>query len=131
MTVFGVLADGMCIRKTYEAANTSNCEDFLRYVYKRTGPIFIIMDNASYHSKKMIERLRREGLKIEARFLPPYSPDLNPMETQWREDKRAVHGRTYPSVMALVKAVKDAVKSGVVKPVKMYGWLLPDAGSAQ
>jgi len=42
----------------------------------------VIMDNASYHSKK---RLREYALvyKVRVIFLPPYSPDLNPIEHIW------------------------------------------------
>ena len=115
----------------YWTASTSNYKDFLRHVGKKTGPIFIIMDNVSCHSKKMIEQMRQEGLEIEARLLPPYSQDLNPMEMQWKEDKCAAHGRTYPSVKAVTKAIKDVARSVVVKPVKMYDWLIPGASSAQ
>jgi transposase len=39
----------------------------------------IIMDNASFHRKKTVRELARRA-KCEVVFLPPYSPDLNPIE---------------------------------------------------
>ena len=40
----------------------------------------IILDNARiYHDENLIEFLQAFGICVE--FLPPYSPDLNPIET--------------------------------------------------
>lgn len=49
----------------------------------------IIMDNASFHRKKKLANLaRRHGVKLL--FLPPYSPDFNPIEKTWANMKRAL-----------------------------------------
>jgi len=42
----------------------------------------IVMDNASFHRKKVLCELARQA-KCEILFLPPYSPDLNPIEKEW------------------------------------------------
>lgn len=48
---------------------------------------FVVMDNASFHkSQKTIELIETVGCKII--FLPPYSPDLNPIEKFWANMKR-------------------------------------------
>lgn len=45
--------------------------------------IYLICDNAGYHkSKKVKEYL--ETSKIELMYLPPYSPNLNPIERLWK-----------------------------------------------
>ena len=45
------------------------------------------MDNVSFHkSKRTKELIESVGCKII--FLPPYSPDLNPIETFWANMKR-------------------------------------------
>jgi transposase len=47
----------------------------------------VIMDNASFHkSQKTIELIESVGCKLI--FLPPYSPDLNPIEKFWANMKR-------------------------------------------
>jgi transposase len=47
------------------------------------------MDNASFHRKKKLRNLaRRHGMKLL--FLPPYSPDFNPIERTWANMKRAL-----------------------------------------
>lgn len=47
----------------------------------------IIMDNASFHRKeKLMEIAARYGSIVI--FLPPYSPELNPIEKSWANFKR-------------------------------------------
>ncbi len=42
----------------------------------------IVMDNASFHKREdIIEAIEKVGHKIL--WLPPYSPDLNPIEKVW------------------------------------------------
>ena len=49
----------------------------------------LILDNASFHkSKETIELIEKAGYKVL--FLPPYSPDLNPIEKFWANFKRKV-----------------------------------------
>jgi transposase len=47
------------------------------------------MDNATHHPKKKLFNLaRRHGIRLL--FLPPYSPDLNPIEKDWANLKTAL-----------------------------------------
>lgn len=44
------------------------------------------MDNASFHKRDdMIRAISQDGHTPE--FLPPYSPDLNPIERKWAQTK--------------------------------------------
>ena len=46
----------------------------------------IMMDNASFHQRADIqEAIQAAGATLE--FLPPYSPDLNPIEKKWAQAK--------------------------------------------
>ena len=46
----------------------------------------IVMDNASFHKNRRIAKLlNRHGHRIL--WLPPYSPDLNPIENKWAQVK--------------------------------------------
>ena len=46
----------------------------------------IVMDNATFHkNKNILKMIKDKGHIVE--FLPPYSPDLNPIENKWSEKK--------------------------------------------
>jgi len=42
----------------------------------------IVLDNATFHKKSVLPELARK-YSCEVLFLPPYSPDLNPIEKKW------------------------------------------------
>lgn len=62
-------------------------KDFLIPVLK-PGQV-VIMDNASFHKSQESQRLiEQAGCKVL--FLPPYSPDLNPIEVFWANFKKMI-----------------------------------------
>jgi transposase len=64
--------------------------------YARSRKIYLIIDNAPAHkSKKVSKFLLSFTNKLELVCLPPYSPDLNPIEILWREVKKDVVYNTF------------------------------------
>ena len=51
----------------------------------------MILDNAAIHKSEETKRLI-EGVGSKLMFLPPYSPDLNPMGHYWAKLKRIIKG---------------------------------------
>jgi len=65
----------------------------------------IVMDNATFHRKrKLISLAQRQGHRLI--FLPPYSPELNPIENYWSWLKRYL--RKY---LSLHSSLDDAICS--------------------
>ena len=53
---------------------------------QRPGDIVILDNLASHKSKAVRQTIRRTGARLW--FLPPYSPDLNPIEQAFAKIKR-------------------------------------------
>jgi transposase len=68
----------------------------------------VVLDNLSSHkNKKALGLLEEAG--VEVRFLPPYSPDLNPIEKMWSKVKALLRGMTARTLQALEQAIAAAL----------------------
>ena len=77
----------------------------------RTGDI-VIMDNLSSHKGARV-RERIEAVGAELRFLPPYSPDLNPIEMAFSKLKaslRKAAERTVEGLWAAIARILETFK---------------------
>ncbi len=54
--------------------------------------IIIILDNASIHKSKLVIEYLKRWPQIHLYYLPPYSPEYNPVELIWKWIKPKVHG---------------------------------------
>ena len=118
-------SDGYRIR----AIDAINSETFIKFLqdHLKTYPkLIMVLDNASCHkSKAVTEFVESTGGAIRLVFLPPYTPQLNPIEMQWGVFKRLLSGRYFQSVEKFKKAVTSLVESGEMKPVKLMSYLTP------
>jgi transposase len=69
--------------------------------------MILILDNARYHHARLLRPLlgsRRARVRLA--FLPPYSPDLNPIERVWKLTRKlATHNEYFPKLEKLTAAV--------------------------
>jgi putative transposase len=47
------------------------------------GPILVVWDNAPIHRSKLVRQFLKDHPRVTLEFLPPYAPELNPVETMW------------------------------------------------
>jgi transposase len=47
------------------------------------GPIDLVWDNLSAHKSKLLKAWLVAHPRLRVHYLPPYAPDLNPIETLW------------------------------------------------
>jgi transposase len=73
----------------------------------RPGDV-VVIDNLSAH-KGVAIRATIEARQARVVFLPPYSPDLNPIEKCWAKVKTALRAAKAQTFDALVEAVCDAL----------------------
>jgi putative transposase len=73
-----------------------------------TGTISVTWDHADTHAEEEVEAVVRAAAgRLVWRYVPPYSPWLNPMERLWRQFRREVtHGELLVSLDALLKAAQ-------------------------
>lgn len=69
--------------KTLEADSTIAFFKQIEEAYPEKRVIHIYCDNARYYRNKKVQ-LYLETSKISLKFLPPYSPNLNPIERLWK-----------------------------------------------
>ncbi len=70
--------------------------------------LLLIMDGAGWHKSKELIIPNN----IEIIYLPPYSPELNPVERLWLYIKQSVlRNRIYDSILELEESVTNFIRS--------------------
>ena len=101
-----------------------NAEMFALYIETQLGPTLregdvVILDNLSSHkSPGATAALRAVGAWFL--FLPPYSPDLNPIEQMWSKVKQVLRSIAARTVDDLLAAIGDALKQ--ITSTDILGW---------
>lgn len=123
MTILGAISlRGMIATMTIEAA--TDTEIFLAYVEQvlcpalRPGDV-VVMDNLSSHKVNGVNRLIA-AVGAEVLYLPPYSPDLNPIEKAWAKLKQVLRTAKARTKEALEQAVTDALQ--LITPDNAQAW---------
>lgn len=92
-----------------------NGESFLRFLktllkHRSHGKrLVLVLDNAKYHHARALQPwLRQQRKVLSLLFLPPYSPELNPIERVWKLTRRlATHNRHFPTLEDVINAVTE------------------------
>ena len=120
--ISSVRLDGSTACMAIDGATTG--EVFRAYVQHvllptlREGDI-VMLDNLSAHKDAEALALIL-SVGAEVRFLPPYSPDLNPIEQMWSKVKAFLRAAKARTQEALFKAIAAALKT--VTPQDVKGW---------
>lgn len=122
-TMIGAIRlDGTTACMTIEAA--TDIEIFRTYVKEILLPVLkptdiVILDNLSSHKDpQSLSLIQEAGCLV--RFLPPYSPDLNPIEKMWSKIKTLLRSAKARSSRALSKAIAAALARVTPKDAKNW-----------
>lgn len=94
--------DGIVLSRVFQGSTDASVfEDFIKELLHHCGKwpepkSVLVMDNASFHHSEGIEQIcSQAGVKLV--YLPPYSPDLNPIEELFAELKAFIrrHWQSY------------------------------------
>ncbi len=109
----------------YEKPDSDGFCSFLERVHKRFGRVLLSVDNASYHkSKKAREFLERYNGETVLECLLPYTPELNPIEMQWRVIKRVLSAKVFGTLDEMEQSVRKLFARKEILPVKMFNYLI-------
>jgi transposase len=103
-SVFGTVnpESGQIVISFADKGNSTTFKKHLRKVVKAFNgkKIILILDNVRYHhAKKLAPFLEKHKDHLELLFLPPYCPDLNPIErVWWFMRKKITHNRYLESL---------------------------------
>lgn len=81
----------------------------LRRVCRSSGRhVVVILDNAKFHHALLHQAWRLQmAPRFRLDFLPPYSPELNPIERGWKlTRRRCLHNRYFPFLSDLIEDVE-------------------------
>lgn len=87
-------------------------------------PTTLITDGAAAHCSARL----KFGERLQMERIPPYSPELNPVERFFKELRKELKNRVFDSYEHVEAAVIEAVKPYLnnkekVKQLTCYGWL--------
>lgn len=102
----GVIAPMMLPGSIHGDSFAGYVEQFL--VRKLTRGDIVIMDNLPSHKSQRVSDAI-EGAGCTLVYLPPYSPDFNPIENRWSKVKACLRKAGARTFQTLVDAVADAL----------------------
>ena len=109
------------ISAQYETVNSISIVDFMgkiRAQYHTKETIHLILDKAGYHVSHTVAE-QASKLNIKLHFLPPYSPNLNPIERLWKVMNEEVRNNRF---FKGAKDFKDAIN-------RFFNTILPSIGN--
>jgi transposase len=102
--------DGTLVTCEYDKFNAQTIEAFLTELVKHrdeSKTMMVILDNARFHHAKALSGwLDQHSLFFQLEFLPPYSPELNPIERVWKLTRRlCTHNQYFEQIDELRQSI--------------------------
>ena len=114
--------NGDCAYTVYQGGTTA--ERFAEYLKTKLLPTLseadiIVMDNMRSHHAKAVKQLL-DSSKVTYLYLPPYSPDLNPIEKMWSKLKAFLRKEKIRMASELPSAISKGFLT--IRPTDCIGW---------
>ena len=103
-----------------------DAESFVVYVERVLLPTLhggeiVVLDNLACHKHPRVRELV-ESVRAEVWYLPPYSPDFNPIEEMWSKIKQILRSLAARTFEGLIDAIGVAIKQVSLQDV--IGWFV-------
>ena len=110
----------------YMFGDKLNSHQFLRFLKRLNNKyplLLIVMDNAAWHKTKMIRGYCKQN-NILIEFLPPYSPELSPIEQWWKKLKHTTANKLFHTEQQLRRHINSEARKKK-NLAKMFHYLCP------
>lgn len=96
--------------KDYKTINGETTVEFLGKIldelYPKARKIHVFLDQSGYHTSALVAEFVKANKRLCLHFLPPYSPNLNPIERLWKVMNEHARNNRY---FASVKEFKESI----------------------
>lgn len=104
-TIGAITTTGQFLQQTHPGAIrgpqvVAFCRHLLRHVQ---GKLVVLMDNARIHKTKALRAFVEQQPRLTVEYLPPYAPELNPIERLWAYVKGSVLANFCPKDVGELK----------------------------
>ncbi|ULH14004.1 IS630 family transposase (plasmid) [Deinococcus sp. KNUC1210] len=105
-TIGAITTTGQFLQHTHPAAiKGPHVIAFLTHLLRHVkGKVTVILDNASIHKTKALSAFVAGEMRLSMVYLPPYSPELNPIELVWAYVKQQMMGNFCPRDLVILKS---------------------------
>ena len=81
----------------WKSADRGNSKVFIEHLHQlrknsKGKHVIVIVDNATLHKSRKVKEFLKRNKDVKIYYLPPYSPEYNPVEIIWKIIKTAVLG---------------------------------------
>ena len=113
--VFGAISSKRRFVKLSEKINSRKFLVFVKRLRKNVRRLCIIIDNGRWHLTKEVLSFVKDK-KIVMIRIPPYSPEVNPIEQYWKNNKGYLATKAYFDKKGLVREVKSSLRKDILVP---------------
>lgn len=109
------------IAREYETVNAENMIEFLKNLEKNSNApkIHVICDNGRANKNKALQEYLKTS-RVEIHYLPPYSPNLNPIERLWKiMRERKTYNKWYENFAEFKSAIRQFFFEDILKMGKI------------
>lgn len=99
----------------WKQADKGNSQEFMMFLHQlhKANPdkkLVIILDNGSIHKSRKVQTFVKKHGWVELFFLPPYSPEYNPIERFWLWLKQTVYGcKSFVKIDDLIQQIRRLI----------------------
>lgn len=127
----GITSEGQFFQQTHEGSiKAAGFISFLTHLLRHLkGKVSVVVDNAKIHKAKIVAEFLTLHPRLSIVYLPPYCPELNPVELVWAYVKRHHLANFCPATLEQLKAYLRTVWPKIryrQLPAKLLG-IQPDS----